>query len=248
MIGVWLLGFRHGFDPDHVAAITDIAGSQLTRRRALGYCTLYAIGHALVVVALGVGLALIGFEIPDAGRLIGATLVIMGVYVLWQAANGRRPASRAHLLQGAYRRLRLQFRRKVVVDHSHAHDDRHGHVHEPGAPTEATVGTPGVVQTMHTHAHRHVGFAPYGWLATVGVGVVHGIGAETPTQVIALSAGTWSLGPFILGLFIGNTVVAAVAAGLLARGDIRVLNIAVGVFSLAIGIRYVLGADPFLTW
>jgi high-affinity nickel permease len=40
MIGVWLLGFRHGFDPDHVAAITDISGSQPTRRRALGYSTL----------------------------------------------------------------------------------------------------------------------------------------------------------------------------------------------------------------
>ena len=42
-------GFRHGIDWDHIAALTDISSSQDSRRRSMAYCTLYALGHALVV-------------------------------------------------------------------------------------------------------------------------------------------------------------------------------------------------------
>jgi len=37
------LGLRHGIDWDHIAAISDVAGSQKNRRRSLGMGTLYAI-------------------------------------------------------------------------------------------------------------------------------------------------------------------------------------------------------------
>ena len=47
MLGIFTLGFRHGFDVDHVAAITDISGSQLVRLRAFMLSTLYALGHTL---------------------------------------------------------------------------------------------------------------------------------------------------------------------------------------------------------
>ena len=56
MLGIFTLGFRHGFDLDHVAAITDISGSQVFRLRAFVLSTLYALGHALTVVALGLGI------------------------------------------------------------------------------------------------------------------------------------------------------------------------------------------------
>ena len=36
------LGFRHGFDWDHLAALSDIAASQQSRRRSLALATLYA--------------------------------------------------------------------------------------------------------------------------------------------------------------------------------------------------------------
>ena len=36
------LGFRHGFDWDHLAALSDIAASQQSRRRSMTLATLYA--------------------------------------------------------------------------------------------------------------------------------------------------------------------------------------------------------------
>ena len=49
----FLFGFRHGIDWDHIAAITDITSSQDDRRKSLEFGTLYALGHALVVLSLG---------------------------------------------------------------------------------------------------------------------------------------------------------------------------------------------------
>ena len=48
------LGFRHGIDWDHIAAITDLTGSQESGRRSMVLATFYALGHAAMVFALGV--------------------------------------------------------------------------------------------------------------------------------------------------------------------------------------------------
>ena len=57
-------GLRHGIDWDHIAAIADIAGSQEDARRALGYSTLYAVGHATVVFAIGVAVIVFAEQLP----------------------------------------------------------------------------------------------------------------------------------------------------------------------------------------
>jgi high-affinity nickel permease len=54
IVAALAFGFRHGIDWDHLAAISDIAGSQTRARRSVVLATLYALGHALVVVLLGV--------------------------------------------------------------------------------------------------------------------------------------------------------------------------------------------------
>ena len=59
------LGLRHGIDWDHIAAISDVAGSQKSRRRSMGMGTLYALGHAAVVVALGLVAIWLGTLLPD---------------------------------------------------------------------------------------------------------------------------------------------------------------------------------------
>src|SRR5213592_1767746 len=60
LITAFLFGFRHGIDWDHIAAITDITGSQDDRSQALVFGTLYALGHALVVFVIGVGAIVLG--------------------------------------------------------------------------------------------------------------------------------------------------------------------------------------------
>src|SRR5438445_1217664 len=131
------LGFRHGFDWDHIAAITDItsttsashteanvpAGSPMPahghepdeirghvhaheatgpgamhalaesrfaheERHAVGLATLYALGHASVVMVLGVAALLLGAVLPAwvdpiLERVVGVTLVLLGAWVLF---------------------------------------------------------------------------------------------------------------------------------------------------------------------
>jgi hypothetical protein len=250
VLAIFTLGFRHGFDLDHVAAITDISGSQFGRLRAFVLSTLYALGHAAMVVVLGLGIASAGWEVPDAGRLVGLTLVVLGAYVLWCVATGRRPTSRAGLLARAMHGIRTRLRPSTAVEHEHEHEHRHGndglHVHTHDALDDGGDALePSPVAVGHRHRHRHEGIpAPYGAAGAVGVGLVHGIGAETPTQVLALAAGTASLAPFLLGLFLANTVVALVAAIGLTEQRLRVLNVVVGAFSLFVGIPYLLGTSP----
>ena len=65
IVSAFLFGFRHGIDWDHIAAITDIAGSQDDRRSAMLFGTLYALGHALVVFLIGTAAILLGERLPE---------------------------------------------------------------------------------------------------------------------------------------------------------------------------------------
>ena len=47
-----VFGLRHGIDWDHIAAITDITGSQELPRQSLWLGTVYALGHGTVAVEM----------------------------------------------------------------------------------------------------------------------------------------------------------------------------------------------------
>ncbi len=66
IVSAFLFGFRHGIDWDHIAAITDIAGSQDDRRSAMFFGTMYALGHALVVFLIGTAAILLGERLPES--------------------------------------------------------------------------------------------------------------------------------------------------------------------------------------
>src|SRR5918996_1138617 len=86
-LSAFAFGFRHGIDWDHIAAITDITSSQEDRRESLLFGTLYVLGHALVVLVLGILAIVAGDRLPQGldefmGRLVGVTLLVLGVYVI----------------------------------------------------------------------------------------------------------------------------------------------------------------------
>ena len=61
----FLLGLRHGIDWDHIAAIGDITGaSEQNRRQSIILGSLYALGHALVIIVLGLTAVLVGINGP----------------------------------------------------------------------------------------------------------------------------------------------------------------------------------------
>src|SRR5262245_28616159 len=79
LASAFALGFRHGFDWDHLAAIMDLASSQPRARRSMYLATIYACGHAVVVLVLGVAAIAFSEQLPTSmdvamGRVVGVTL------------------------------------------------------------------------------------------------------------------------------------------------------------------------------
>ena len=280
-VAVFLAGLRHGFDLDHIAAITDITSSQPNKRRALVLSSFYAVGHAFVLFLLGGAAVLLGKRIPAAadavvGRVIGVTLVALGVYVVYSLIRFRRDfrvKSRWMLVLAGIRRtlfwLRRQREEKIEIEHEHPHDHDAGHVHphvhlENGAGSERS--TVAVRTDTHSHVHRHVvsvppdPFVEYGAATSFGVGLIHGIGAETPSQVLLFATaagvagtfgGTAVLVSFVGGLFIGNSILAVAAAAGFAGGRKapRLYMVLAGVTALVsiyVGTLYTLGGPDFL--
>lgn len=271
-------GFRHGLDWDHLAAISDITGSQPTPRRSVFLATAYAIGHGIVVLAIGLAAIALSQRFPSSiddvmARVVGATLVALGLYVLVQVPRqGRdfRMRSRWMLVfafvRRVVRRRRRDAARVVVIEHEHAHDHDARHPHTHVIPAVAA-GADGVaVARTHRHLHRHVvemsddPFAQYGFGTALAVGMVHGIGAETPTQVVlfATAAGVSGKGggvlllvAFLVGLLAANTAVALTATfgfTTASRGSraYLVVSLLTGIGSLAVGALFLAGASTIL--
>lgn len=229
----FLLGCRHGLDWDHLAAITDLTTANSGGKRhgrTLGLAVWYCIGHGLVIAALGAVVGVLGLDLP-AGidrvfeGVVGATLVALGAFVLWQLGRDRseyRYAGRVRLLVGVVRRAWSRARRRGT------------------APTEP----------LDDLSPR----------SAFAVGVLHGTGAETPTQVVlfasAGAAGSPAAAMFILLAFVTGLIVSDVGIGAAwlsglvgVRRSVRaqvVLGGLTGVSSLAVGGLFLAGRAAVL--
>jgi high-affinity nickel permease len=285
------LGFRHGFDWDHLAAITDVTSTTTTaeaaeldheavherasaaehahahggpdelvihetrpdgsshphpqeaprfvseQRRALLLGSLYALGHAFVVAVLGTLALLFGAVLPDwvdqvMGPVVGATLLFLGV---WVFVSLYQYARHGH-------EFRLRSRWMLVFDS----------VRYAWRRFQARL-----------HGHEHVDpmeMSSYGARTAFGVGMIHGVGAETGTQVLLIAAigGASSQGlgvpmmvAFIVGLLISNSIVVAVTATGFIASRFRekvyvVIGVVAGTFSLVIGAIFLFGLETKL--
>ena len=272
-------GFRHGIDWDHIAALTDITSSQETSRRSMLFATLYALGHAIVVFALGLGAIVLSAGLPSSvdglmQRVVGATLIALGVYVFYALfRHGRdfRMRSRWMLIFGVvrlgYRWARRRRRVPVIIDHEHEH--RVDELHQEAGVRDAVpvvAGRAGGHRPTHAHPHRHVvslpddPFMTYGRGTSFAIGMIHGIGAETPTQLLIFVAaagaggtggGILLLGCFIAGLLGANTIVALASTfGFFGAARNWKLYLTVSLltasFSLVIGMVFLLGQSSLL--
>ena len=199
--------------------------------------TLYALGHGFMVAVLG-GIALtFGALLPDwvdplMGRIVGLTLVFLGVWVFVSLYNYAR--------HGAEFRLRSRW--MVVFD-------------------TIRYGWRRIQAWLHGHEHvEPLEMSSYGPRTSFGVGMIHGIGAETGTQVLFIGAigGADAVGlgipmmlAFIVGLLVTNTLIVVVSAsGFLASQARRriyvVIGSAAGAFSLLIGFAFLFGREDIL--
>ena len=278
IVAVFVAGLRHGFDIDHIAAISDITSSQPDRKRSLLFATSYAVGHMLVLFALGLVAVFVGEAIPNAldslaGRFIGFTLVALGLYVVVSLIRFRRDfrmRSRWMLLIAGARRVLHWIRppRHVIVEHEHEHhaSGHHDHPHDAEAPAGVAAARVATKVDAHSHTHKHVvpmppdPFIEYGIGTAFVVGMVHGVGAETPTQVLLFSAaagvagaagGVALLTAFLVGLLVGNSVLALVTTAGFSAGKkvpmvYMTLAATTAVVSIYVGLAYVLDLPDIL--
>lgn len=233
-----VLGLRHGFDYDHLAAISDITAVQRNWWSGLRLGMTYALGHAFTVVALGVAVLQLHMGLPQGldhftERLIGLTLIVLGIGVV----------------AGILRK------------------DAHGHTHTR-IESRLAIAINGVLWMAWKMRRIWNPIAPkperFQWMyngkSVFLIGVLHGIGAETPSQLGLFfltanlggtSRGMLGLAAFAIGLVAMNALMTASMGGAFrAKGHHPRFYHAIAwtgaVYSLGIGIIFLFGISDHL--
>ena len=124
-----LLGLRHAFEPDHLAAVSTLAtrpgGRRLWSAGRLGL--IWGLGHTVTVGAVALLIIALGVRLPAglwpaAELLVAGLLILLGTLVIWRYVRGRWHMH-AHVHAAAAPHFHL---------HSHAADPSHGHSHPIG--------------------------------------------------------------------------------------------------------------------
>ena len=235
LVSAAVLGFRHGFDYDHIAAISDITSVERSPRRAMRMGLVYVLGHAATVATLASAVIFFQKSLPAridswAERVVGLTLVLLGIYVLgtlFRDKSSFKPRSRASLLIGAFRWAAWKTR----------------DIFNPGAIAQP--------QFVSENYSRKSVFA---------IGVIHGLGAETPSQLLlfllaanlgGLARGFLGLGMFLVGLLAMNTLMTASAVGVFGASAAKpwLMRVVVGftaAYSLVVGAIFLFGSSGLL--
>lgn len=258
LLTTFVYGLRHGIDWDHLAAIADITstsgGDEPAPRtaahqhahpaptppagwRALYLSTLYVLGHAAMVALLGSAALLAhallpGWVDPILEKVVGATLLLLAGWVFYSLVRYLRGEAEFRLRS----RWMLLFSGIAYLWHR-LHERLEGRAHE--------------------HEHKLMRYGP---LSAFIVGTIHGIGAETGSQVLLIAAvggaggtgqGLLLMASFILGLIISNSALVAVTAtGFLGAQGYRsvyiIVGSAAGLFSLVVGLYFLTGMSGAL--
>lgn len=169
IVGVgFLVGFRHAFEPDHLAAVTTLA----TRHRGLAHAArlgvAWGVGHTASVALVSLALIVLGIHVPESfyrTAELGVALLLIALGVSSLVAEARR------------------HRRELGEPHAHAHDAHLPHSHDPGIRTVARslwfgvahgmAGSGAVIVLMVAAASTRE--AQLGYLAAFGLGTVAGM-------------------------------------------------------------------------
>ena len=235
LLSAGVLGFRHGFDYDHIAAISDITSVEPSRKRAMRMGLVYVLGHASMVGLMSGAVIVFQRSLPRsidgwAERAVGLTLVLLGIYVLTTLLREKAtfvPRSRASILIDSARWLVWRLRRVVGAGPQPVPERRSG---------------------------------PYGRGSVFAIGVIHGLGAETPSQLLlfllaanlgGVVLGLLGLTLFLVGLLAMNTLMTASAVGIfgLSAAKPSVLRFVIGAtaaYSVVVGGVFLFGVSSFL--
>ncbi len=231
-------------------AATAVAGSAIgfsrvarlavspSQRHAIFLGSLYAVGHGTMVMVLGlIAILATGFLPtwidPIMERVVGVTLVLLATYLFYSLYQYFRGGGEFRIRS---RWMLIFAGARNLVDWS---------LRKLG------------IRRDHEHPHA---MEQYGPRTAYSIGLIHGIGAETGTQVLiiatAVGAGTTVMGIgalmfFVLGLVISNSfVTVATAAGFVSSQRRQYVYVLAGllaaVFSLIVGMIFLFDAGGAL--
>ena len=211
-----LLGFRHAFEPDHLAAVSTLAtrpGARLWSAARLGL--VWGVGHTATLAVVVVVILVLGLEVPArlwpaAELLVAALLVLLGSVVLWRYARGRWHMH-AHSHAGS------------VEPHIHLHSHAHevGHVHSHARPD----------------ARRSLGFGIAHGLAGSGAIAALLIAAAPDTPARLIYFATFGGGTILGMLLVSLTLGAAVRLAAAKRAQwATILHVASATASVVVGV------------
>ncbi|MDQ0876591.1 high-affinity nickel permease [Paenibacillus sp. V4I3] len=220
-----ILGFRHGVDWDHIAAITDLVGVETRAKHGMLLATMYSLGHGLVILVLGFIAIGLGKNIPEwidstMELLVASTLILLGIWMfitLVRQWNGFELRSKWSVALEGLRQIKYVIASKLLKKNI-----------VQVSSSKKTVGRAGAFL----------------------VGIIHGFGAETPTQILLISTAagmsTIFLGgsvvfSFVIGLILSTSMIAllAVIGFLKARLRLsvyRIVGCLTASYSLVLGI------------
>lgn len=203
IVGVgFLVGFRHAFEPDHLAAVTTLA----TRHRGLAHAArlgvAWGLGHTASVAVVSLGLIVLGIHVPESfyrTAEFGVALLLIALGASSLLAEARR------------------HRGELGEPHAHAHHARLPHSHAPQVRTvsrslwfgiaHGMAGSGAVIVLMVAAASTRQ--AQLGYLAAFGVGTVVGMSVVSLlTGVVAGAAAARNLA-FARRIRIGAAIASA---------------------------------------
>ncbi|MCZ6515671.1 MAG: hypothetical protein O6850_07395 [Acidobacteria bacterium] len=229
----FLLGLRHAFDPDHLAAVSTLVTEHPSPWRSTLVGVSWGLGHTLALLAFGG--AVVAFRIVLSPELTGYLELAVAAVLIFLGAN---------VLSDLW--PDLWKRRPVLHLHRHEHDGvLHTHLHVHRRSEEHTA------QHQHRHHLLRLGRKPF------LVGIVHGMGGTAalvllvvgviPSALLAvfyiLIFGLGSIGGMVLISALMSLPLAL--AGKRIRSAERVLRFSAGCFSIAFGLFLVWRAGIF---
>lgn len=216
----FLLGMRHAFDADHVAAVATFTGRRDGLRQALRDGLSWGAGHAVTVAVIGGLLVGLRLNVPDRiGRmfepLVGLMLIGLGSVALVNALRSRLHA------------------------HEHKHDGVvHSHLHFHPTPHR------GEAPHRHPHPFRPA-LRPFLVGGLHGLAGSAAVVILILTTIPTILAGCLYLGLFGIGSMVGMALVSLVLGAPLAMARHRGLwlqrglSVAAGLASILIGLAMV---------
>ncbi len=214
----FLLGLRHAFEPDHLAAVSTLATRAGRLRDAARLGAAWGVGHTASVAAVALLVVALGLHLPQrvatgAELLVALLLVGLGGSVLWRYARGRWHMH-FHAHDGASH-LHL---------HSHAHNPAHTHGHPQG------------------DARRSLGLGLAHGMAGSGAVLVLVV-AATPTAALQLTyVGAFGVGT-IAGMLTASTALGLVIRVASRRGEQWAAALHLGAAAASVVVGVMLGVS-----